>query len=120
MLARALKRSFTARDASTSTLGGILHAQKREPGAKAELLKLREAGKVPAVINCQGDYQHVTLDRKQLSQLCQKDSFYSTLHELESDYDSPDRVLPQSVSLHPITDEVTRRKSTQESHTGCS
>merc|ERR1712166_1433181 len=85
--------------------------KKRDPSAGTKNVNkaMRKDGWLPAVINTQGKYEHVKMSMKDLAHAAQKEDFYSTMYNIDPDYNgtgAPKRVLPQRVDIHPVTDEL--------------
>jgi len=90
----------------------IMQVEKRDPSAGTKNVNkaMRKDGWLPAVINTQGKYEHVKMSMKDLAHAAQKEDFYSTMYNIDPDYNgtgAPKRVLPQRVDIHPVTDEVS-------------
>merc|ERR1711865_129222 len=108
--AQAKKRCYASRNAATMVQDKIIHVEKRDvSGTKNVNKAMRKDGWLPAVINTQGEYEHIKISMKDLTNAAQKEDFYSTMFCIGPDYDgtgAPKRVLPQRVDIHPVTDEL--------------
>ena len=84
-----------------------LEANIRENVTKGQLNTIRNSGKVPAIIYGGNDQnQKISISKKQLKFLIEKENFLSSIITLDVDGKSQN-VLPREVKYHIISDEPT-------------
>jgi len=84
-----------------------LEANIRENVTKGQLNSIRNSGKVPAIIYGGNDQnQKISISKKQLKFLIEKENFLSSIITLDIDGKSQN-VLPREVKYHIISDEPT-------------
>ena len=84
-----------------------LEANIRENVTKGQLNTIRNSGKVPAIIYGGNDQnQKISISKKQLKFLIEKENFLSSIITLDIDGKSQN-VLPREVKYHIISDEPT-------------
>ena len=84
-----------------------LEANIRENVTKGQLNSIRNSGKVPAIIYGGNDQnQKISISKKQLKFLIEKENFLSSIITLDIDGKSQN-VLPRDVKYHIISDEPT-------------
>ena len=84
-----------------------LEANIRENLTKGQLNTIRNSGKVPAIIYGGNDQnQKISISKKQLKFLIEKENFLSSIITLDIDGKSQN-VLPREVKYHIISDEPT-------------
>ena len=84
-----------------------LEANIRENVTKGQLNTIRNSGKVPAIIYGGNDQnQKISISKKQLKFLIEKENFLSSIITLDIDGKSQN-VLPREVKYHIISDEST-------------
>ena len=84
-----------------------LEANIRENVSKGQLNAIRNSGKVPAIVYGGNDQnQKISISKKQLTILIEKENFLSSIITLDVDGKSQN-VLPREVKYHIISDEPT-------------
>ena len=84
-----------------------LEASIRNNTTKGQLTKIRESGNVPAIIyGGKGENQKITISKKLLKFLIDKENFLSNIITLKVD-GKDQNVLPREVKYHIISDEPT-------------
>ncbi|MDC3030554.1 50S ribosomal protein L25/general stress protein Ctc [Candidatus Pelagibacter sp.] len=84
-----------------------LEANTRENVSKGQLNAIRNSGKVPAIVYGGNDQnQKISISKKQLTILIEKENFLSSIITLDVDGKSQN-VLPREVKYHIISDEPT-------------
>ena len=84
-----------------------LEANTRKNFTKGQLNAIRNSGKVPAIIYGGNDQnQKISISKKQLTLLIEKENFLSSIINLDVDGKSQN-VLPREVKYHIISDEPT-------------
>ena len=84
-----------------------LDASIRNNTTKGQLTKIRESGNVPAIIyGGKGENQKITISKKLLKFLIDKENFLSNIITLKVD-GKDQNVLPREVKYHIISDEPT-------------
>ena len=83
-----------------------LSAEKRESVGKGNSRSLRREGKIPAVIyGAKLEPLSISLNERDLNAEIRKEGFFNRLCSLEVEKEKT-LVLPQSITLHPITDKA--------------
>ena len=83
-----------------------LSAEKRESVGKGNSRSLRREGKIPAVIyGAKLEPLSISLNERDLNTEIRKEGFFNRLCNLEVEKEKT-LVLPQSITLHPITDKA--------------
>ena len=84
-----------------------LEANIRNNSTKGQLNTIRNSGEVPAIIYGGKDQnQKISISKKLLKTLIEKDNFFSTIISLSVD-GKPQDVLPREIKYHIISDEPT-------------
>ena len=84
-----------------------LEANIRNNSTKGQLNTIRNSGNVPAIIYGGKDQnQKVSISKKLLKTLIEKENFFSTIISLNVD-GKPQNVLPREIKYHIISDEPT-------------
>ena len=84
-----------------------LEANIRNNSTKGQLNTIRKSGEVPAIIYGGKDQnQKISISKKLLKTLIEKDNFFSTIISLSID-GKPQDVLPREIKYHIISDEPT-------------
>ena len=82
-----------------------LEANVRNNSTKGQLNSIRNSGEVPAIIYGGKDQnQKISISKKLLKTLIEKENFFSTIISLSVD-GKPQDVLPREIKYHIITDE---------------
>ena len=84
-----------------------LEANIRNNSTKGQLNTIRKSGEVPAIIYGGKDQnQKISISKKLLKILIEKENFFSTIISLSVD-GKPQDVLPREIKYHIISDEPT-------------
>ena len=84
-----------------------LDANIRDNSTKGQLNAIRNTGSVPAIIyGGNGDNQKISISKKILKALIEKENFLSSIITLNLD-GKPQNVLPREVKYHILSDEPT-------------
>jgi large subunit ribosomal protein L25 len=81
-----------------------MNAQAREPGGKGPARRLRNEGRMPAIVyGGEGEPISVSVSIAEFGREYRRPGFFTRLYDLKLDSDTV-RVLPRDVQLHPVTD----------------
>mgnify|MGYP001211756335 FL=1 len=84
-----------------------LDANIRDNSTKGQLNAIRNTGNVPAIIyGGKGDNQKISISKKILKALIEKENFFSNIISLNIE-GKPQDVLPREIKYHILTDEPT-------------
>lgn len=83
-----------------------INAEKREQYGKSATRKLRNNGKLPAIIYGKNQENHaIAVDYKDLTQIYKKGGFYTKICEITIS-GKVIKVIPKEITLHPVTDNI--------------